>query len=112
MLTHTHPHTHAEFSIYGEVETVVHINREERGVLPRFRFHVQSQLEAVFGAGVTSPGIKRIALLASVIAYLTHCDEKNRELSAQVDPLLCEILQQVHTFELNDWTIQPLLTGI
>lgn len=78
--------------------------------MPRFRFHVQSQLEAIFAPALQ--GSNRKALLASIMAYLTHCDEKNKELYAQADTLLCNLLHQIHTFELSNWSVGALLTGI
>lgn len=90
---------------------VVHINREESPLeFPHFRIHVQSQFEAMFGSALQESN--QIPLLASVIAYLSHFDENDREICLQADSLLCYLLQHISTLELSDWSIASLLTGM
>ncbi len=106
----THSHTLvSEFIKNGEVEVIVHINREESPAIPRFRFQVMSQLEVMFAAA--GQDSNKIALLASALAYLTHCNEKDRQLCEQADTYLCSLLQQFHTFELSDWSVGVLFSG-
>ncbi len=103
-------HTFASvFSKNGEVEVIVQINREESAVIPRFRFQVLSQLEAMFTPAVGESN--KTALLASALAYLTNCNEKDTQLHAEADTFLCSLLQQIHTFELSDWSVGALFLG-
>ena len=82
---------------------------KESPAIPRFRFQVMSQLEVMFAAAWQDSN--KIALLASALAYLTHCNEKDRQLCEQADTYLCSLLQQFHTFELSDWSVGVLFSG-
>lgn len=100
-----------EFTKAGVVDVVVHLSREESHLFPKFKVHIQSPLEAIFKSAPTSSGSKQVALLAAAIAYITHCDEKDKDVSAQADVILCDILKQVHHSEISDWCLGSLLAG-
>lgn len=88
----------------------MHINREESDIIPPFTFQVLGQVEAMFAPAVEESN--KVALLASALAYLTHCNDKDRQLYAQADTFLCSLLQQIHTVELSDWSVGALFSGI
>ena len=100
-----------EFSKTGEVDVVVHLSREESHLFPKFKVYIQSPLEAIFKSVPASPGSKQVALLAAAVAYITHCDEKDKDASAQADVILCDILKLVHHSEISDWCLSSLLAG-
>ena len=103
---------HAEFPKPGEVEVVVKIRHEESSLFPKFKLHVQSPIEAIYHNVPISKASSQSAVLATVLAYLLHSDEsqKDREIRSHIDIILCNILQSLS--DVPHWDLTSILSGI
>lgn len=103
---------HAEFPKPGEVEVVVKIRHEESSLFPKFKLHVQSPIEAIYHNVPISKASTRSAVLATVLAYLLHGDEsqRDRETRSHIDIILCNILQSLS--DVPHWDLTSILSGM
>ena len=103
---------HAEFPKPGEVEIVVKIRHEESSLFPKFKLHVQSPIEAIYHNVPISKASSRSAVLATVLAYLLHGDEsqRDRETRSHIDIILCNILQSLS--DMPHWDLTSILSGM
>ena len=103
---------HAEFPKPGGVEVVVKIRHEESSLFPKFKLHVQSPIEAIYHNVPVSKASSRSAVLATVLAYLLHSDEsqKDREIRSHIDIILCNILQSLS--DVPHWDLTSILSGM
>ena len=103
---------HAEFPKPGAVEVVVKIRHEESSLFPKFKLHVQSPIEAIYHNVPISKASSRSAVLATVLAYLLHSDEsqKDREIRSHIDIIVCNILQSLS--DVPHWDLTSILSGM
>lgn len=103
---------HAEFPKPGGVEVVVKIRHEESSLFPKFKLHVQSPIEAIYHNVPISKASSRSAVLATVLAYLLHSDEsqKDKEIRSHIDIILCNILQSLS--DVPHWDLTSILSGM
>ena len=88
------------------------IAHEESSLFPKFKIHVQSPIEAIYHSVSLSKGSNRVALLASILAYLMNCDDLMRDKDARshADVILCNILQSMS--DIPEWKLSALLCGM
>ena len=96
-----------EFAQPGVVHVGVQLARSDSPLFPKFRIRVRSPLESILDVvpHTHASAPSSTALLAAVVAYLGHCDDKElEELDMKMDGTLVNILRSALP-HVADWKL-------
>ena len=102
-----------EFAQPGVVHVGVQLARLDSPLFPKFRIRVRNPLESILDVvpHTHANAPSSTALLAAVVAYLGHCDDKElEELDMKMDGTLVNILRSALP-HVADWKLSYFLSG-